>query len=32
MLAPIKPEPVHVFLDRFDVFDIFFSRIGIVEP
>ena len=32
MPAPIKPEPAHVFLDRFDVLDIFSGGIGIVEP
>ncbi len=32
VLAPIKPEPVQVALDRFDVLDLFLGRVGIVKP
>ena len=30
-LVPLKPEPLHVFLDRIDVLDVFLDRIGVVE-
>ena len=30
-IAPVEPEPLHIFDDRFDVKVFFFSRIGIIE-
>ncbi|MNW50629.1 hypothetical protein D3C74_280850 [compost metagenome] len=30
-LLPFKAEPLHVFLDRIDVFRIFLYRVGIIE-
>src|SRR5688500_7380738 len=30
-IAPFETEPTHIFFDRFDVLDVFFTGIGIVE-
>jgi hypothetical protein len=32
MITPIEPHPLDVRFDRFNVFDIFFAWIGIIEP
>ena len=29
--GPVEPEPVDVFLDRVDVLDVLFDRVGVVE-
>ena len=31
MIAPVKTEPVNVFLDRINVFDVFLHRVSVVE-
>jgi hypothetical protein len=32
VVAPVKAEPTHVCLNRFDVLDVFSGGIGIIEP
>jgi hypothetical protein len=31
-ILPVEPQPVHVVLDRLDVFNVFLDRIRVVEP
>jgi hypothetical protein len=31
LVLPVEAEPAHILLDRFDVLDVFFRRVGVVE-